>query len=351
MLLFVLAIPFAIAQEPAAKFADSGDSEWKTVLEVGTLQPNPDIVSVEGGIAVAATSFVDPIWRFGSPWVLYDPVTGRWSEHEISPVESSLMDVEKELLERLDIVDLIPDAPGIKYQYVAGGKKLAFLIPDDELFDEFSFYSSVRIVDPATKSVESRYVWFCQGPPDAKLNVWDFPDQKMSVICNIVISHEGADSRLRDTHDFIGKNLPAAFQLISHSPDHRFWIFREADFYHDEIGDFWVYDRRTELTTMMLWSRAHKPQRDFVLWLDNASLLTNVGEYILYLDMVQRTRHELLREELAKLQGDMAFVNSTLSTDGWWLLVAKADGSLHLRNVTDALPEVSEYREDRSVEK
>ena len=166
MLLFVLAIPFASAQEPAAKFADSGDSEWKTVLEVGTLQPNPDIVSVEGGIAVAATSFVDPIWRFGSPWVLYDPVTGRWSEHtRFRKVESSLMDVEKELLERLDIVDLIPDAyPVSNINMIAGGKKLAFLIPDDELFDEFSFYSSVRIVDPSHKICpESRYVWFCQG--------------------------------------------------------------------------------------------------------------------------------------------------------------------------------------------
>ena len=322
-----------------------------TILPAGTLQPQPDIIAVEGGFAVAAASFVAQGTRSDSTWIRYDPVSGDWSKYEFPQAKQTLLDLNEELLTLLDISDLVPDDPRIKYQLVDAGRKLAFLIPSDDLFDEFGLYNDVLIIDPAGKTSSQHYVWYCQGPPKAELPVWDFPDQKMSVICNIVISHEGADTRLRDTHDFIGKNLPAAFQLISHSPDHRYWILGEEEVFFEDSGPFYVYDRQTELTTIILWSLPRKLQRDFVLWLDNASLLTNVGEYILYLDMVQRTRHELLREELAKLQGDMAFVNSTLSTDGWWLLVAKADGSLHLRNVTDALPEVSEYREDRSVEK
>ena len=65
--------------------------------------------------------------------------------------------------------------------------------------------------------------------------------------------------------------------------------------------------------------------------------MTNAGEYILHLDMANRTRRELMREELSELPGDAAFRQATLSTDGKWLLVANEDGSLLLGNVVDAL--------------
>ena len=114
---------------------------------------------------------------------------------------------------------------------------------------------------------------------------------------------------------------------------------READFYYEHTGDFYVYDRQSQLTSVMLWSRPWKPQRDFVVWLNNSSLLTNAGENILYLNMANRTRHELLRDEIAALPGDIAFMAPSLSTDGAWLLVATDDGSLHLRNIFAALAE------------
>ena len=267
MLLTILLLAFwlhvAFAQERAEPDI-APISGWERVLPAGMLKPQPDIFAVDGDFAIAATSFVDSTRRFDTDWILYDPVTGGWSNYQFPPSERSLLDINEELLTLLDIADLVPDVPDVKYQLVDGGKKLAFLLPDDDMFDEWSLYTSALIVDPASKTANTEYVWYCQGPPNAELVVWDFPDQNLSVICNTVIHHDGDSIRTERTFHFIGRNAPSALYLISHSPDHRYWIMREDEVFFDDSGNFYVYDRQTRQTTVMLWSLPHKPQRDFV---------------------------------------------------------------------------------------
>ena len=313
----------------------AGRLSWKP----GTLGRNAEVVPVEGGFAVSAESFEDPAWSFDSAWVLYSPETSVWSDYEFPQAEPALLDLNEELLTLLDIADLVPNDPRIKYQLIDGGAKLAFLLPHTDLFDGLSFYETVLIIHPATRSSTRTRTWFCQGPPSAELTVWDFPEQNLSVICNLMFRHDGKSFRTQRTHNFIGRNYPAAYQLVSHSPDHRYWIMREADFYSDNAGEFYVFDHQTGVSTVMLWNRSYKPQRDFVVWLDNATLLTNVGEYVLHLNMANRLRHEVFREELAQHADDPASLASWLSADGEWLLVASQDGLLLLGNVLAALAE------------
>ena len=68
----------------------------------------------------------------------------------------------------------MPDDPHIKYQLVDGGRKLAFLIPDDKFYEGLGLYTTVLIIDPVRKNAKPNYVWYCQGPPNAELVVWDF---------------------------------------------------------------------------------------------------------------------------------------------------------------------------------
>ena len=227
-----------------------------------------------------------------------------WSDYETPRLSGPSWTSTKNVAAQIEIYRDVPD---VKYQLVDGGNKLAFLLPDDDMYDEWSLYTSVLIVDPASKTANTEYVWYCQGPPLAELVVWDFPDQNLSVICNTVIHHDGDSIRTERTFDFIGRNAQSALYLISLSPNHRYWIMREDEVFFDDSGNFYVYDRQTRQTTVMLWSLPHKPQRDFVFWLSSSSLLTNAGEYILHLDLEDRTRRELMREELAALPGDAEF--------------------------------------------
>lgn len=325
----------AAAQEQSDRVARA--SGWENVLPAGSLKQRPQIVAVDRGFVLAAESFNDPSWRYGSPWQLYDPAAGRWSGYEKPSAESALMEVSEDLLARLDIAELLPEVAGIRYQYVDAGNKLAFLIPDDYMFAETGFYSDLVIVDPAEKTATSRHLWFCEGPPKAALVLWDFPDQELSVICNLVISHAGDSMRFGGTDAFIGRRRPSPLQLASHSPDHRYWIMREAQFYRADTGNFYAYDRHTGQTAVLLWNLPRKPQRDLFVWLSNSSVLTNVGDYILHLDMAKRLRHELLREEIAGLPGDSALMAPTLSRDGRWLLVVTGDGALFQRSVAATL--------------
>ena len=103
-------------------------------------------------------------------------------------------------------------------------------------------------------------------------------------------------------------------------------------------GPFYVYDRLTDLTTVYaVAASTQATSRSDYMSSITSSLLTNVGRYILYIDMAARTRRDLLRDELALLPGDVALNNPTLATDGKWLLVASTDGSLMLRSVMDEL--------------
>lgn len=337
MLMFALVLQSTSAQEPVAELADNRLDGWETVLPSGTLQPQPDIIAVDGGFALAAASFLAQGTRRDSTWLRYDPVSADWSKYKFPQAEPALLDLNEELLTLLDIGDLVPDDPRIKYQLVDAGRKLAFLIPDDEFYEGLGLYTTVLIIDPARKNAKGNYVWYCQGPPNTDLVVWDFPEQDMSVICNAIFHHDSDLTRTERTFAFIGRFQQSALQLISHSPDHRYWILGEEEFFFDDSGPFYIYDRHTELTTVMLWSLPHKSQRDLIVWLSNSSVLTNVGEYILYIDMATRTRRELLRDELALLSGNVAFMAPWLSTDGRWLLVAAADGSLMLLSVSEAL--------------
>ena len=332
-LMFALTLLSANAQEPAAEYVDHSLAGWIAVLPAGTLQPQPDIIAVEGGFAVAAASFVAQGTRFGSTWLRYDPVSHEWSKYEFPQAERTLLDLNTELLTLLDISDLVPDDPRIKYQLVDAGRKLAFLIPSDDLFDGLGLYNDVLIIDPAAKTAERSYVWYCQGPPYAELVVWDFPEQDMSVICNAVFHHDDDYIRTEHTFAFIGSIQQSALQLVSHSPDHRYWILGEEDVFFDDSGPFYVYDRQTGLSTVMLWRLPGKPGRDFVLWRNNHTLMSLADEYILYLDLAKRSRRELLRDALALLPGAASYTTPKLSTDGRWLLAATADGSLFLRRV------------------
>ena len=333
MLMFALALLSASAQEPAAEFVDRSLSGWITVLPAGTLQPQPDIIAVDGGFAVAAASFVTQGTRFDSTWLRYDPVSGDWSKYEFPQAEPVLRDLNEELLMLLDISDLVPDDPRIKYQLVDSGRKLAFLIPDDEFYEGLGLYTSILIIDPAGKTAKRSYVWYCQGPPNAEIVVWDFPEQDMSVICNAIFHYDGDSTRTERTFAFMGRNQQSALHLVSHSPDHRFWVLGEKDVFLEDPGPFYVYDRQSGLTTVMLWRLPGKQGRDFVLWRNNHTLMAKADDFILYLDMAKRTRHELLRDELALLPGASGYVASTLSRDGRWLLAATADGSLFLGHV------------------
>ncbi|MCY4061981.1 MAG: hypothetical protein OXG53_06415 [Chloroflexi bacterium] len=336
VLIFALALQSASAQEPAAEIAVHHLDGWETVLPSGTLQPQPDIIAVDGGFAVAAASFVAQGARLDSTWLRYDPVSGNWSKYEFPQAEQALLDLNEELLTLLDISDLVPDDPRIKYQLVDAGRKLAFLIPDVEFYEGLGLYTTVLIIDPARKNAKGNYVWYCQGPPNAELVVWDFPDQDMSVICNAIFHHDSDSTRTERTFAFIGRNQQSALHLISHSPDHRYWVLGEKDIFFEDPGPFYVYDRQTGLSTVMLWRLPGKLGRDFVLWLNNHTLMAKADDFILYLDMTNRTRHELLRRELALLPGDAAYKTPTLSRDGRWLVATSVDGSLFLRQIPDA---------------
>ena len=339
-LLFALAIPVVSAQDPAAERAVDDNDGWKTVLAPGTLGRNPEIVPVEGGFAVSAESFEDPAWYFDSDWVLYDPDTGAWTGFEFPQAEPTSLDLNEELLTLLDIADLVPDDPRIKYQLIDGGAKLAFLLPDEHDFDDLNLYTTVLLVDPVKGTSKRTHVWYCPGPPKEELIVWDFPEQDLSVFCNTVIHHNADVVGTEYTSFFIGSRDQGPLYLYSHSPNQRYWIMGWDELFFDDSGPFYLYDHHTEQTTIMLWDLPFKLRRDSIVWLSNSTLLTNVGEYVLYLDIANRRRHELLRDALSPLTDDPASSKTQLSADGEWLLVAAEDGSLILRNVFDALVEV-----------
>ena len=350
-LLFTLALQAASAQDPAAERAVDEHAGWKTVLAPGTLGRNPEIVPVAGGFAISAESFEDPTWFFDSDWVLYDPVVGDWSDYEFPQAAPALLDLDEELLILLDIADLVPDDPRIKYQLIDGGVKLAFLLPDEYNFQDLSLYTTVLLVDPVKRTAKRENVWYCPGPPAAELTVWDFPQQDHSVVCNAVIHHRGDSMGKEYTFDFIGSRDQGPLYLYSHSLDNRYWILGWDELFFDGSGPFYLFDHQTEQTTIMLWRLPHKPRRDSIVWLSNSTLLTNAGEYILYLDIANRLRHELLRDALSALADDHASMVLRLSADGEWLLVSAKDGSLIMRSVFHALAEVgyleSEWSETR----
>ena len=340
-LMSIVFLAFAInvvsAQESTAEYVNRSASGWRTVIEPGTLENRPDIVAVDGGFALAVDSFEYPRLRPESAWVFLDPVSGEWSDYEFPKTDSPLLDLDDNPVARLDIAGLFPDDPGLKFQLVDGGKKVVTLLHAGEMLFNHQRYDGVVIVNPAKKTVQRLNVWLCYGPPRSGLIVWDFPDQNLSVSCDFLIWHEGDSIRLQPMHEFIGMAGEAALFLISHSPDHRYWVLRTFSPYnYGASGDYYVYDRETGLTTVLLWSIPLKPQRELVIWLDDSSLLVIAHSYVLYLDMATGQRQELLNDEIMALPYDY-YIQTWLSPDGQWLLIAPEDGSLVLRNVFDAL--------------
>ncbi|MCY4061982.1 MAG: hypothetical protein OXG53_06420 [Chloroflexi bacterium] len=336
---FLVAFAFQVvsAQEPAAEYVSRSLSGWRAVLDAGALDDRPDIVAVDDGFALAVDSLQYPWLRPESAWLFLDPASGEWSQYEFPPVESPLLDLDDNAVARLDIAGLFPDEPGLKFQLVDGGEKVVTLFHAGEMLFDHQRYDGVVIVNPAKKTVQRLNVWLCYGPPRSGLIVWDFPEQDLSVSCDFLIWHEGDSSRLQPMHEFIGMETEAALILISHSPDNRYWVLRNFPHYnHGASGDYYVYDRQTGLTTVLLWSLMYKPQRELVIWLDDSSLLVNAYSYILYVDLETGQRHELLNDEIMAQPYDY-YIQTWLSLDGQWLLIAPADGSLLLRNVFDAL--------------
>ena len=337
LFLFAFAFNTASAQEPAAEIAKRSVGGWRTVLEAGTLEDRPDIVAVDGGFAVAAESFIESSWFFDTAWLFLDPVSGEWSDYEFQRADSPLLDLDDNAVARLDIAGFFPDDPGLKFQPVDGGKNVVTLFHAGEMLFNHQRYDGVVIVDPSKKTVQRLNIWLCYGPPRSGLIVWDFPEQNLSVSCDFVIWHEGDSSQLQPMHEFIGMETEAALILISHSPDNRYWVLRSFPHYdYGASGDYYVYDRQTGLTTVLLWSIRYKPQRELVIWLDDSALLVNAHNYILYVDLATGQRQELLRDEITSLPQDY-YTLTRLSLDGQWLLIAPADGSLLLRYVFEAL--------------
>ena len=64
-------------------------------MPAGTLQPQPDIIAVQGGFALAAASFVAQGTRVDSTWLRYDPVSGDWSKFEFQQDEQTLLDLNE----------------------------------------------------------------------------------------------------------------------------------------------------------------------------------------------------------------------------------------------------------------
>lgn len=322
------------AQEQAPITAEPADFGWDTVLPAGTLEQQPTVFAVDGGFAVAAESFVDPSWFFDSDWVLYDPQSGRWSNYAFASDESPLLDLDDNPIVRLDIAGLFPDDPGLSFQLVDGGKKAVSRLHAGEMLFDHNSYDGVIIINPAERTVERLDLWLCYGPPNTGLIVWDFPEQDLSVSCDLLIWHEGDSIRTQTMHDYIGISSQSTLHLISHSPDHRYWVLREYP-YSADSGNYYVYDRHTRLTTVLLWSRSYKPQLRLVVWIDDSSLLINTAGYVLFLDLANDQRRELLRDEILALPGGY-YRHTWLSTDGQWL-VATGDGAMYVHSVFDTL--------------
>lgn len=337
--LFLVAFAFQVvsAQEPAAEYVSVSLSGWRTALPAGTLERQPDIVVVDGGFAIAAESFIDPRWRFDSAWVILDPVKDNWSDYEFPPVESPLLELDDNPVVRLDIAGLFPDDPGLKFQLVDGGKKAVFLLHAGELLSDHTHYDGVAIVNPADRTVERLDLWMCYGPRNSETIVWDFPDENLSVSCSLLIWYEGDSYRVESTSQHIGRDWPSMLHLLSTSPDRRYWILRERYYYDPWYGDYYLYDRQTGLTTVLLWASWRIPYH-FVVWLDESSMIINEGDFILFLDAATGERQVLLEDEIQEIaQYSPYYLQLQMSADGQWLVASTDDGSLLLRNVFDAL--------------
>ena len=177
MLMFALVLQSASAQEPAAEIAVHLLDGWETVLPSGTLQPQPDIIAVDGGFALAASLFRGSgralSTQPGCATIQYR-ATGQ--NTRFPQAERALLDLNEELLTLLDMSDLVPDDPRIKYQLIDAGRKLAFLIPSDDLnsdegfglYNDCSdcrsrredFLSTLRLVLPGTPECGTRRLGF-----------------------------------------------------------------------------------------------------------------------------------------------------------------------------------------------
>ncbi|MYD11215.1 MAG: hypothetical protein F4X02_14390 [Chloroflexi bacterium] len=312
-------------------------SGWTTILPAGTLEQQPEIIVADGGFAVAADSFVDESWYFDSPWVLLNPATGEWSDFEFPAVESPLLELDDNPIARLDIAGLFPDDPGLKFQLVDNGRKAVFLLHAGELLADHARYDGVVIVNPAARTAERLDHWMCRGPRNSGDIVWDFPEENLSVSCSLLIWYEGDSYRIQNTSEYIGQNWPNMLHLLSTSPDNRYWILRERFYYDPWYGDYYLYDRDTGITTILLWADWGVPYH-FVVWLDASTLIVNSGHFILFLDAVTGERRKLLEDELEDLAAYSPFYPQLqMSSDGQWLVTTTDDGSLLLRSLSEAM--------------
>ena len=335
ILWLALAAYAGFAQEPAV--ATTPNSGWATILPAGTLEQQPKIVVADGGFAVAAESFKDPSWRFDSPWVLLDPATRIWSDYEFPAVESPLLELDDNPIARLDIAGLFPDDPGLKFQLVDKGRKAVFLLHAGELLADHTRYDGVVIVNPAKRTVERLDLWICHGPRNSGAIVWDFPEQNLSVSCSLLIWYEGDSYRIQNTSEYIGQDWPSMLHLLSTSPNNRYWILRERYYYDPWYGDYYLYDRQTGITTILLWADWQVPYH-FVVWLDESTVIVNEGHFILLYDAATGERRKLLEDELQEIaEYSPYYLQLQMSSDGNWLVATTDDGSLLLHNISEAM--------------
>ena len=337
IILFPFAFQVASAQEPAVDFTDPSLRGWRTVLEPGTLETRPDIVTVDSGFAISAESFIDPIPSFNSDWLFYDPASERWSSYGVPHEPSQRVNINHLQYLHPEIANMFPEDAEPEIQFVDGDRKAVFLVDAGENLADHTYYFGVKFIDLATGVVTKLNIWSCWGVRRSDAIVWEFPDENLIVSCDMLIWHDGDSIRKELMSSYIGQGSPSMLHLLSTSPNNRYWILRERFHYDPWYGDYYLYDRQTGWTTILLWRDWRMPYH-VAVWLSDSTLVVNEGDFVMYFDTEDYEHRLALADELRELPDAPAhWLTTYLSLDGQWLLVPTEGGGLVLRNVFDSL--------------
>lgn len=338
ILYIALFIQVAQAQALAAANDDRGISAWRTVLAPGALEGRPAVVPVESGFAIWADAFIDPPWSFNSDWVLYDPASDRWSSAVDPRKPSQLVNISNFVSLQPEMATMFPNAaePGI--QFVDGDRRAVFLADAGENLADHRRYLGVKHVDLETGLITKLNIWYCWGLLYSDAIVWEFPEENLIVSCDMLVWLDGDSIHTEWISDYIGQDRISMLDLLSTSPDNRYWILREHFYYDPWYGDVYLYDRQTGWITVLLW-RDWGISYNIAAWTSDSTVIVNEGNYVMYFDTESYERRFALEDELSALADPQtrSRLNSNLSRDGQWLLVVTDTGGLVLRNVYAAL--------------
>lgn len=334
IILYVLASPFAKAQEPAAERAVHHLDEWKTILEAGTLSYDAaSIVPVEGGFAIWTRSFKDKSRFSGTDWVLFEPAKGKWSAMMQEPYSSVMVGIHDDQIARFQLAKYLPEE-SVEVQIVNEGTHAVFL--QHAGWNTFHHRYEFNIIDLSTYAITPLSLW-CGSKAPRKL-VWDLPAENLIIACSLLVWLEGEDVQIRMMADYLDAPYHGYIYLDSISPDKRYWLLRaKSTPYNPSPSSFLLYDRIAQEYTILIDERWDVPGPYLFAWLDKSTVLINEGSYLLYYDAVTDERTKLLDKDALAMGDESLTMNQTLSHDGQWLLVVTFSGEAVLRNVYDAI--------------